>query len=68
MWPNPQETVDLITFTNEISNGKLHFLRSEKEEALLNWFSWSYLLFKRQFEKRADSKLSQRSMMEVLQK
>ena len=26
MWLNPQETVDLVTFTKEILNGKLHFL------------------------------------------
>ena len=26
MWPNPQETGDLVTFTEEIRNGKLHFL------------------------------------------
>ena len=26
MWPNPQETVDLVTFTEEILNGELHFL------------------------------------------
>ena len=26
MWPNPQETADLFTFTEEILNGKLHFL------------------------------------------
>ena len=25
---NPQETADLVTFTEEIVNGKLHFLRS----------------------------------------
>ena len=25
MWPNPQETADLVTFTEEILNGKLHF-------------------------------------------
>ena len=25
MWPNPQETGDLATFTEEILNGKLHF-------------------------------------------
>ena len=25
MWPNPQETADLVTFTEEICNGKLHF-------------------------------------------
>ena len=29
MWPNPQETEDLVTFTEEILNGKLHFLCSE---------------------------------------
>ena len=28
MWPNPQETADLVTFTEEILNGKLHFLGS----------------------------------------
>ena len=25
MWPNSQETADLVTFTEEILNGKLHF-------------------------------------------
>ena len=25
MWPNPQETLDLVTFAEEIFNGKLHF-------------------------------------------
>ena len=29
MWPDPQETSDLVTFTEEILNGKLHFLCSE---------------------------------------
>ena len=28
MWPNPQETAELVTFTEEILNGKLHFLCS----------------------------------------
>ena len=28
MWPNPEETADLVTFTKEIPNGKLHFLCS----------------------------------------
>ena len=28
MWPNPQVTADLVTFTGEILNGKLHFLWS----------------------------------------
>ena len=26
MWPNPKETADLVTFTEETLNGKLHFL------------------------------------------
>ena len=29
MLPNPQETVDLLTFTEEIPNRKFRFLRSE---------------------------------------
>ena len=28
MWPNPPGTANLLTFTEEISNGKLHFLCS----------------------------------------
>ena len=28
MCTNPQETADLVTFTEEIINGKLHFLYS----------------------------------------
>ena len=29
MWLNPQETADLVTFTGETLNGKLHFLCSD---------------------------------------
>ena len=29
MWPNPQETFDLVTLTEEILNGKLFFLCSD---------------------------------------
>ena len=29
MWPNPQEAADLVTFTEEILNGKLLFLCSD---------------------------------------
>ena len=28
MWPNPQFSADLATFTEEMLNGKLHFLCS----------------------------------------
>ena len=29
MWPNLQFPVDLVAFTEEILNGKLHFLHSD---------------------------------------
>ena len=32
MCPNPQKTADLVTFTEEILNGKFHFLCSVTEE------------------------------------
>ena len=32
MWPNPQKTADLVTFTEEILNGKfLFFVLCQKE-------------------------------------
>ena len=31
MQPNTQETADLVTFTEEILNGKLHFLCSVRK-------------------------------------
>ena len=37
MWPNPQIPADLITFTEEIYNGKLHFL--------LQWLDFRKLNF-----------------------
>ena len=36
MWPNPQETVDLVTITEEILNEKLYFLCSENSVMTLN--------------------------------
>ena len=30
MWPNPQFPADLVIFTEETLNGKLHFLWSER--------------------------------------
>ena len=32
MWPNPEETADLVTFTEETLNGKLHFLYSVRSD------------------------------------
>ena len=34
MWPNPLETADVVTFTEEILNGKLHILCSEGRKTL----------------------------------
>ena len=34
MWPNQQEPADLVTFTEEILNGKLYFLCSEVIEEI----------------------------------
>ena len=39
MWPNPQETAetaDLVTFTEEILNGKLHFF-VKRERCRIGW-------------------------------
>ena len=35
MWPNPQETADLLTFTEKILNRKLNFLYSVNRPALV---------------------------------
>ena len=34
MWPNPQKAADSVTFTEEILNGKLHFLCIEMGNGL----------------------------------
>ena len=34
MWPNPQFPADLITFTEEILNGKLYFSCSERDKKI----------------------------------
>ena len=43
MWPDPQEIGDLVTFTEEMLNGKLHFLYSDRISSNLHlvnitWF------------------------------
>ena len=43
MWPNLQETADLVTFTEEILNGKLHFLCSASNNFKI-WRMWFFLL------------------------
>ena len=44
MWPNPQETVDLATFTEEILSGKLHFLFSAFYENLTPFVSQLFIV------------------------
>ena len=50
MWPNTQFPADLVTFTEEIRNGRLNFLYSEgknwHEEAKYNMFSSCPNLYK----------------------
>ena len=36
MWPNPQETADLVTFSEENLNGKLHFCAVNPANAYLS--------------------------------
>ena len=43
MWSNSQETADLVTFTEEILNGKLHFLRSEGNDVRYIINIWLYI-------------------------
>ena len=45
MWPNPQENADLVTFTEEVLNGKLHFLRSDHKLALFIKSKYDWNLF-----------------------
>ena len=36
MWPNSQESANLVTFTEEILNGNLHFLCSDVSDIVFN--------------------------------
>ena len=40
MWPSPQFPADLVTFTEEILNGKPHFLYSGSDSQTYNSFSF----------------------------
>ena len=40
MWPNPQETADLIKFTEQILNRKLHFFAALTEMYYLPKLLW----------------------------
>ena len=45
MWPNPQETADLITFTGEILNRKLHFLCNVSSFIIFHHVYWNLSSF-----------------------
>ena len=62
MWPNPRETANLVTFTEEILNGKLHFLWSEKI-IILNFLFRPISLFPSNFEVRIRGSYCIRSNM-----
>ena len=48
MWPNPQFSADLVTFAEEIPNGKLHFLYRR-----LRIKAYGYLVDDRSEDKKA---------------
>ena len=48
MWPNLQETPDLVTITEEILNGKLHFLCSDTKTLYRLHYMWTGLSEKNQ--------------------
>ena len=53
MWPNLQESVDLVTFTEEVFNRQLHFFCDDStvllviHQELFNPFSFLYPLKRR---------------------
>ena len=63
MWPDPQETANLVTFTEEILNGKLHFLCSVSVRSLLvslslqRYFSVVHTIFYYQSFKTVKSRI-----------
>ena len=46
MCPNPQFPAYLVTFTEEILNGKLHFLRSVRHSGTQSAFKYAQRAFK----------------------
>ena len=45
MWPNSQKTADLVTFTEEVLNGKLYFLCSVNSDisGITNITNFTYI-------------------------
>ena len=47
MWPNPSFPADLVAFTEEILNGKLHFLCNVKQKFNKDVAKPKVILFKK---------------------
>ena len=58
MWSNPQISADLVTFTEEIFNGKLHFLCSVSLKSFGNSSGNSYSKFAIRFSWDESKELS----------
>ena len=56
MWPSPQETVNLVTFTEEILNEKLHFLCSNTKAKNGEKFKIAIVTKTHNFKKNDDQK------------
>ena len=52
MWANSQETADLVRFTKDIFNGKLHFLHSGRAKTLTCYLLHSLLSKSKSFFSR----------------
>ena len=59
MWPNPQETADLVTFTEEILNEKLHFCAVHLKEFTLMFhdIDFSSVVFLKSLERKGKTLL-----------
>ena len=51
MWPNPQKTADVVTFTEEILNGNFHFLCSDSVAVYPLYFRYNIWLTKNIFKR-----------------
>ena len=52
MWPNPQETTDLVTFTGSVLNGIFHFLFSVYQKLLKKFINEIDDQIKAEFNKK----------------
>ena len=53
MWPNPQFTVDLVTFFEKILNGKLHVLCSDRSDTRFSKYIEIFIMLLNEFREIA---------------